>query len=159
MKQLYFSSYQSRILRTTLLFGLLSTTSYSQLSSSAYRVLGQPTLQQNGLNMVQGVELNSPSGLALDTRDGQTHLYIADTRNSRILAWPDVNSYLIGDSPAIILAQPGPQYTKSLGIGAKGLTSPYGMAVEPATGNLYVADLGNNRVLRFLSPFKNPSFA
>jgi uncharacterized protein (TIGR03437 family) len=147
----------SSVLKTALLFLLVSSTGYSQLSSSAYRVLGQPSLQQNGLNMVQGTELNSPSGLALDNRGGQTHLYISDTRNSRILAWADVSSYQTGDAPAVILAQPGPQYTSPLGIGNKGLTSPLGIAVDAGTGNLYVADYGNNRVLRFPSPFLNPT--
>src|SRR5271169_5792095 len=108
-----------------------SGAAYAQLSPSAYRVLGQSDLRQNGLNMVQGVELYSPAGIALDPRSGQPHLYISDTRNSRILAWPDVTSYQIGDAPALILAQPGPQYSGSLGIGAKGLSSPFGLAVDP----------------------------
>jgi len=150
--------YRSRsALKTTFLFLLVCSTSYSQLSSSAYRVLGQANLRQNGLNMVQGLELHSPAGIALDNRGGQTHIYIADSGNSRILAWPDVSSYQTGDAPALVLGQPGPQYTNSLGIGPKGFTSPYGMAVDPGTGNLYVADSGNNRVLRFPSPFKNPA--
>ena len=64
--------------------------SHAQVSSSAYRVLGQTDLHQNGLNLVQGSELNQPSGIALDPRGGQTHVYISDTRNSRVLAWADV---------------------------------------------------------------------
>jgi uncharacterized protein (TIGR03437 family) len=140
------------------LFLLLSATvSFAQLSSTAYRVLGQVDLSQNGLNMVQGVELYGPSGVALDTRGGQTHLYVADTSNSRVLAWADVGSYQTGDAPTLVLGQPGPQYSSPLGIGAKGFNAPLGMAVEPLTGNLYVADFNNNRVLRFLSPFANPS--
>src|ERR1700722_17613478 len=55
----------------------------AQLSSTAYRVLGQANLQFNGVNMVQGLELNDPGGVALDPRNGQTHVYISDTRNSR----------------------------------------------------------------------------
>lgn len=133
------------------------STLYGQLSPSAYRVLGQPDLRQNGLNLVQGVELNQPRSVALDARGGQTHIYISDTRNSRVLAWPDVASYQIGDAPALVLGQPGPQSTLTLGIGAKGFVSPLGLAVNPLTGDLYVADTGNSRVLRFLAPFANPS--
>jgi uncharacterized protein (TIGR03437 family) len=107
--------------------------------------------------MVQGVELYQPYGVALDLRGGPTHLYISDTRNARVLAWPDLNSYQIGDPPTLILGQPGPQYSIPMGIGAKGFASPLGMAVDPGNGNLYVADFGNNRVLRFPSPFDNPS--
>ena len=130
---------------------------HAQLSSTAYRVLGQVDLRQNGVNMVQGVELNQPNGAALDVRGGVTRIYISDTLNARILAWPDVNSYQIGDPPALILGQPGPQYSIPMGIGAKGLNSPLGLAVDPTNGNLYVADFGNSRVLRFPSPFDNPS--
>src|SRR5258705_629781 len=92
----------------------------AQLSPSAYRVLGQMDFRQDGVNMVQGVELFGPSGIALDVRGGQTHLYISDTRNSRILAWADAGSYQIGDAPTLVLGQPGPQDSNSLGIGAKG---------------------------------------
>src|SRR3954451_11756862 len=108
---------------------------HAQVSSSSYRVLGQVDLHQNGLNMVQGVELNQPGGIALDTRGGQTHLYISDTRNSRVLAWVDTASYQIGDAPTLVLGQPGPQYTNPLGIGTKGFSSPVGLAVNPLNGD------------------------
>ena len=130
-----------------------------QLSSSAYRVLGQADFRFNGLNMVQGIELYSPGSIALDVRNGQTHVYIADTGNSRVLGWRDAASYQIGDAPALVLGQPGPQYSNTLGIGSKGFTGVTGMAVEPSTGNLYVVDTGNNRILRFAAPFSNPNRA
>ena len=44
----------------------------AQVSSSAYRALGQADLRRNGVNGVQGLELNSPLGVALDRRGGQT---------------------------------------------------------------------------------------
>lgn len=64
----------------------------AQLSTSAYRVLGQPDLYQQGINTVTATSLNSPLGVALDTRGGKTRLYIADTGNSRVLGWPDTHS-------------------------------------------------------------------
>jgi len=127
----------------------------AQLSSSAYRVLGQPDLRKNATNMVQGVEFHTPQAIAIDTRNNQTHLYVADTKNSRILAWADVYAYQIGDTADLVLAQPGPQYTTPLGIGAKGLNNPTALAVD-ALGNLYVADAGDNRVVRYPSPFDQP---
>ena len=130
---------------------------HAQLSASAYRVLGQPDLRQNGINLVQGVELHQPSGIALDARGGQTHIYISDTLNSRVLGWADVASYQIGDAPDVVLGQPGPQYSGLQGIGVKGFNGPLGLSVDPLTGNLYVVDVNNNRVLRFLSPFANLS--
>jgi uncharacterized protein (TIGR03437 family) len=120
-------------------------------------VLGQTDLRQNGLNLAQGVEFNQPRSIALDVRGGQTHLYISDTRNSRVLAWADVAAYQIGDAPSLVLGQPNPQSTLGLGIGAKGFLAQLALAVNPITGDLYVADFGNSRVLRFLSPFSNPS--
>src|SRR3954470_6487003 len=84
---------------------------HAQVSTSAYRVLGQTNLHQNGLNLVQGIELNQPGGIALDSRAGQTHLYVSDTRNSRVLAWADTASYQTGDAPTLVLGQPGAQYT------------------------------------------------
>jgi uncharacterized protein (TIGR03437 family) len=129
---------------------------YGQVSATAYRALGQADLRRNGVNGVQGLEVNNPLGIVIDTRGGQKHLYISDTLNSRVLAWADVNSYQIGDFPALILGQPGPQYSIPLGIGAKGLNAPMGLAVDPTNGNLYVADVGDNRVVRFLAPFDNP---
>ena len=55
----------------------------------------------------------------------------------------------------MVLGQPGPQYSGAMGIGVKGFNGPLGLSVDPPTGNLYVADYYNNRVLRFLSPFAN----
>jgi uncharacterized protein (TIGR03437 family) len=132
-----------------------AASAYAQLSPSAYRVLGQKDLQSNGLNRVEGVELRSPAGVALDSRDGQVRLYVCDSGNARVLAWPDVASYQIGDPPAMVLGQPGPGYSSPYGIGNKGMNSPLVAAVDPRTGDLYVADTGNSRILRFPSPFAN----
>lgn len=145
------------MLKRVIPYFLFTVEIYAQVSGSAYRALGQPDLRQTGVNMVQGPEMYSPYGVALDARGGALRLYVADTRNHRVLAWPDVSSYQIGDAPAVILGQPGPQYSAPLGIGAKGFNAPLGLAVDPGSGNLYVADYGNNRVLRFPSPFANPT--
>jgi uncharacterized protein (TIGR03437 family) len=129
----------------------------AQISTSAYRALGQRDLRNNGLNMVEGLELTEPSGIALDARGGQLRIYISDSGNHRVLAWQDVNSYQNGDPPALVLGQPGRQSSAPFGIGVKGFNTPLGMAVHPATGDLYVADQANSRVLRFPDPFLNLS--
>lgn len=41
----------------------VSGAAHAQISSSAYRVLGQTNLSNNGLNLVQGVGMNSPPEL------------------------------------------------------------------------------------------------
>lgn len=128
-----------------------------QLAKSAYRALGQPDLRQNGVNMVEGLEMYNPLGVATDVRDGTMHLYVSDTQNHRVLAWQDIRSYQRADPPSLILGQSGPQSSAAYGIGAKGFNLPIGMAVDPSNGNLYVADFGNHRVLRFPNPFQNVS--
>lgn len=134
-----------------------ATEAPAQLSSSAYRVLGQRDLQQNGLNMVQGFEFNTPGGVAIDSRSGRLHVYVSDTGNHRVLGWQDIRGYQNGDPPAVVLGQPTRQASAPLGIGARGFNSPIGLAVHPITGDLYVADFQNNRVLRFPDPFSNPA--
>jgi len=124
------------------------------LSLSAYRALGQPDLRQNAVNMVGAATLNSPIGVAVE---GSGHLYVADTLNHRVLGWENVAVFQNGAPATLVLGQQNFQQTVPNGIGSKGLNSPGGLAVDPATGNLYVADVGNNRVVRFPHPFANPS--
>ena len=140
-----------------LLLLLVTPLIHGQLSPAAYRALGQPDLVQNGVNRTQGVEMYAPGGVAIDLRDGLIRLYVADSRNHRVMAWPDVRSYQTGDAPAIILGQPTSQHSSPMGIGVSGFNGPSGLAVDPITGNLYVADTGNHRVLRFPNPFSNSS--
>ncbi|HUB31886.1 MAG TPA: hypothetical protein VMA31_02620 [Bryobacteraceae bacterium] len=130
---------------------------YAQLASTAYRVLGQVDFQSDGVNQVQGTALHSPAGIALDSRGGQLHLYICDSANSRVLAWANIASYSIGNPPDLVLGQSSSGSSGAYGIGAKGFNVPSAIAVDPTTGNLFVADTFNNRVLRFPSPFANPS--
>lgn len=125
----------------------------AQLSATAYRVLGQPDLRQNGVNMVQGAELFGPGGIALDASEGRIRLYVADSRNHRVMVWENARSFQNGGMADLALGQPSLQDFGPLGIGPKGLSNPTGLAVDPRTGKLYVADTGNNRILRFPKPF------
>lgn len=148
----------SRFVPLTLLCGLLFSAVLpvsSQVSTTAVRVLGQEDLRQNGLNSVTGGELFNPSSVATDTRGGVTHVYISDFSNNRILAWRDAASHQNGARADLVLGQSSFQVTVGRGIGARGLFLPQGLAVQASTGDLYVADSGNNRILRFPSPFEN----
>ena len=127
----------------------------TQLSSSAYRALGQQNLTHNAVNMASGKEMNNPAGVALDASAGMLHLYVADTLNNRVLAWQDARTATAGAAADLVLAQNDGTGTAPLGIGLKGLFSPNGLAVQPATGDLYVADTNANRVVRFPKPFAN----
>lgn len=145
-------------LRAGLFLGLLAAACSAQssqpavLSPSAYRALGQPDLHQNGVNMVASGTLSSPQAVAIDS---QGHLYVADSLNNRVQAWPSTTSFQNGAPADLILGQPTAQNSNQMGIGSKGFSFPYGLAVDPATGNLYVADYANSRILRFPKPFAN----
>lgn len=148
-----------RFVPLTILCGLLAGAfpAAAQVSDTAIRVLGQVDLRQNGLNSVDGGELFNPAAVVTDTRNGQTHIYISDFSNHRILCWRDVATYQNGDRADLVLGQSSFQVTVGRGIGARGLFLPQGLAIQSSTGDLFVADSGNNRVLRFLSPFENPA--
>ena len=140
----------------TLLLGLAGVAP-AQLADSAFRVLGQPDLRANAFNSVNGSEFRGPSGLAVDTRGGAARLFVADFANNRVLGWEDGRAISNGDMADIVLGQPSFDRSQPLGIGNPGFNGPSAVAVHPSTGDLYVADSNNNRVLRFPEPFANPS--
>ncbi len=104
--------------------------------------------------------LCEPSGL---TTDALGNLFVADSGNNRILEYDTpfaaCQSYpCIGATANHVLGQNG-DFTASgcnLGKGAKSIGSgslcdPVGIAGD-SLGNLYVADVGNNRVLEYNTP-------
>ncbi len=142
-----------------LLFAVLAASAVSAqvVSKSAARVLGQDDLRRSSFNRVNGSELYNPGGVAVDTRDGVIHVFVSDSSNHRVLGWRDAAALQNGQPADIVLGQPSSTQGGPLGIGFAGFNSPAGLAVDPSSGDLYVADSGNHRVLRFLSPFNNPS--
>ncbi|HLI85686.1 MAG TPA: hypothetical protein VKV17_17355 [Bryobacteraceae bacterium] len=109
-------------------------------------------------NLVEGRELYSPQGIALDTSVSPPILYVADTLNNRVLAWKNGSGFTNGSPADLVIGQPDPYTTLPGGPGSAlgftaGLNSPTGLAVR--NGDLYVVDSGNNRVLRFPQPFAN----
>ncbi|MDP9053989.1 MAG: hypothetical protein M3N93_06755 [Acidobacteriota bacterium] len=133
------------------------------------KILGDPnfigtastplTYDSVGPNVVEGRELNRPSGIALDTSASPPIVYIADTGNNRILAFRYQTQLTAGASADLILGQPDRFSTLTRGPGTSlttGLNAPTGMTVD-GSGNLYVADTGNNRILRYPAPFNQPA--
>jgi sugar lactone lactonase YvrE len=102
-------------------------------------------------NLVEGRELNSPQGVALDTSVSPPIVYVSDSLNNRVLAWHDANGFKNGDFADVVIGQ-NDFLSTSANTNRLGMTAPTGLTVD-AQGNLWVADSGNNRVLRYPKPF------
>lgn len=116
--------------------------------------LGQTTPTFNAVNLLDGRGLNAPDGVALDTSVTPPRVYVADTSNSRVLAWADASAFLNGAPADKILGQIDPYRgaCNGTGLNASSLCSPRAVEVD-LSGNLYVADAGNHRILEFDTPF------
>src|SRR5579863_2867651 len=134
------------------------------------KVLGDPNFigtaanpvayDSSGPNWVEGRELNSPLGIALDNSVSPPIVYIADTGNNRVLAFHYSTQLTAGAPADLVLGQPDrftnlPQGPNGASL-TTGLRAPSGLAVDSA-GNLYVADSGDNRILRYPKPFSQPA--
>ncbi|MCW5966634.1 MAG: hypothetical protein KIT83_21530, partial [Bryobacterales bacterium] len=127
-------------------------------------VLGQANFQASAINRAEGQEVFQPTGIAFDFSSDPPHVYIADSGNHRILGYRNVQRFrslapadiVIGqpDLTTNVINYPGGQTDSPT---QSGLSSPTDVAVD-ADGNLWVADAGNGRVLRFPKPdFDNPA--
>ena len=137
-----------------------ATAGFSQITLNTVptRAIGQPQLAlvTANPNLIEGRELYSPQGLALDTAASPPILYVADTNNNRVLAWKNAASFSNGAKADLVLGQHDFFTTNPQGPGTSfqtGLNSPTGLAVF--NGDLYIVDSGNNRVLRFRKPFEH----
>jgi uncharacterized protein (TIGR03437 family) len=133
----------------------------------ATRVLGQDRFNTNSINLIEGREfffyssVGADAAVVMDSTGDTPHLYVADPYNNRVLGFRDVRKLIPGSAADIVIGQPDlatavcnyptgdpNQPTQS------SLCRPIGLLVD-ATGNLYVADSYNGRVLRFPTPFSH----
>lgn len=106
-------------------------------------------------NLVEGREFFQPMGIAVDPASGA--VYVADTLNHRVLGFANYLSFQNGASASLVLGQSDFISTNAGGpsVGRDdAFNHPTGLAVD-ASGNLYVADTANNRILRFAKPSNN----
>jgi uncharacterized protein (TIGR03437 family) len=144
--------------------------------SAATRLIGQLDYPYFQPNLIEGRELFLTTGniaggdVAIDHSSNPPHLYIADTFNNRILGFMNALTVKPGVRADIVIGQSalsgqaGTQFYRALVNNPlndpqrqtqTGLNLPSGVIVD-ANGNLWVADSGNSRVLRFQTPFAQP---
>ncbi len=100
-----------------------------------------------------GTTLCSPSGVAVDSSG---NVYVADSGRNRVLEY---NTPLTTDTVAdAVFGQNGSFTSSSCGIGPGELCHPVGVAVD-SSGNVYVADKNNNRVLEYNTPLTTDTVA
>ncbi|TSA30134.1 MAG: T9SS C-terminal target domain-containing protein [Ignavibacteriales bacterium] len=133
------------------LFCIIALTSTSLLaqvplsnSISAVGVLGQTDLV-SAANGLSASKVNTPKGIAIDPATGK--LFVADYENRRVLRWSSAAKMTNGAAAEAVLGQPD-FATNTSGTSSTKMARPYGITVD-AAGRLWVADLSNNRVLRF----------
>jgi uncharacterized protein (TIGR03437 family) len=125
----------------------------AEINPVASRLVGQLNSFSNGINLVEGRELNGPQGLAVDLSSSPARLYVADTWNNRVLGWRDASAFASGAMADLVIGQPDFGGSAANSPDATlGLWRPSGVAVD-AAGNLYIADMYNHRVVRYPQPF------
>jgi len=119
--------------------------------------VGQNDFSSNGVNQVKPGSINSPYKIAIDYSQSPFALYVSDTNNHRILVWYDATAFRSGDPANLRSDNPTShrptehRYTRISQAIADLAFFTRGMALD-WLGNLYVADSGNNRVLRYPRP-------
>jgi uncharacterized protein (TIGR03437 family) len=128
-------------------------------------------------NLIEGREFyfvggtsNFDAAVVVDYIADPPHLYVADTFNNRVLGFNDARKVRPGDRADVVIGQPDmfrAVCNYPTGDPAKpsqsslclsrfqpngALVSGAALALDP-DGNLFVADTGNGRVLRFPAPF------
>jgi DNA-binding beta-propeller fold protein YncE len=109
---------------------------------------GQPNTDQFHPERAGATTLRGPMAVATDTLTGR--LWVADTGNHRVLGYDNASQFYTGQAARLVVGQPDFISTgaNTGGLSASSLFSPTGVTVD-ASGNLWVADEGNHRVLRF----------
>lgn len=122
---------------------------------SANLVLGQNDFTHWGENIIKNNGLFKPSDVAVDTTTGR--LYVCDKSNCRVLWWNNPASFIDGQSADGVIGQPDLLFCDyactQRGLGGMG-QGPSGLSVD-SSGNVWVADTYNNRVLKFARPTAN----
>jgi sugar lactone lactonase YvrE len=114
-------------------------------NASASLVLGQPG-PTTGFALLTQTGMNNPSGL---TFDSSGDLWVTDTSNNRVLEYD--HPFSDGEAAATVIGQS--DFTSgNLAAAEGGLNFPAAVTFDKS-GDLWVVDSGNNRILEFKAPF------
>ena len=106
-------------------------------------VVGQTAFTTSGTGTTAST-LNDPNGIAFDSSG---NLWVADSGNNRVLEYPSASLSSSGPSATLVVGQ-GSLTSGTAGTSGTALNDPNGIAFD-SSGNLWVADTGNNRVVQF----------
>ena len=129
--------------------------------NTADAVLGQDVFDLGFHDLVDGKGLNLPQNVTVDQYSTPNHIYVSDGGgngqfDNRVLAWYDAKTFQNGQPADLVFGQPDFFHlTANNGVGGEGpdsLSDPLGMTVD-TSGDLYITDSGNNRVLEYDNPF------
>jgi sugar lactone lactonase YvrE len=105
------------------------------------------TDQNNPSDTPTGTNLFFSDGLALDASN---NLYISDEQNNRVLEFNETANPANNTTANTVFGQ-GSFTANGGGGGTTGLAEPRGVTVD-TSGNLYIVDWGNSRVLQYNAP-------
>lgn len=118
--------------------------------ASANVVFGQPDFTTTSSGTTQS-KMNLPQGVVTDANN---RLYVGDLSNNRVLIFNNAGTAANGALASVVLGQSN--FTTGTantgGVSAVSMNNPVGMSYDETSGNLFVADYSNNRVLRFAAP-------
>jgi secreted PhoX family phosphatase len=114
---------------------------------AASLVIGQADLVSSGA-ATTATGLGFPTGVTFDSAG---NLWVGDTGNNRVLQFKP--AFANGMTAGLVLGQAS-FTTNAAATTQSGLSGPFGIAFD-SSGNLGVADSGNNRTLGFQPPFSN----
>src|SRR5437867_805493 len=106
-------------------------------------VIGQGSFTTNTIGTTE-TTLSSPKGISFDSAG---NLWVTDSLNNRVLMFPKGTGFTNGEAATIVIGQ-STFTTAASGVSATAIFRPQGIAID-SSGNLWVADSSNHRVLMF----------
>jgi sugar lactone lactonase YvrE len=128
----------------------LPITQNGQLPEVVFGQINFTSGMANGGASVGDAVFNGPFSMSVGSGG---NLFIADIVNNRVVMIPAAHLASNAAAATIVLGQPA-MTTSAPGVGAQNLASPYAPRID-ASGNLWLADYGNRRVLRFTAPISS----